>query len=60
MMRYAITALEENLFTLVMDRFQAELYEGVMMDRNLWGDPVLNLNLQEISPKQNLPTLTKP
>ncbi len=52
MMRYAITALEENLFTLVMDKFQAELYDGVMMDRNLWGEPVLNLNLQEISPKQ--------
>lgn len=52
MMRYAITALEENLFTLVMDRFKAELYDGVMMDRNLWGEPVLNFNLQEISPKQ--------
>jgi hypothetical protein len=50
MMRYAITALEENLFTLVMDSFQAELYKGKMMDRNLWGEPVLNLDLREIAP----------
>lgn len=52
MMRYAVKPLEENLFTLVMEKFQAELYEGKMMDRNLWGEPVLNLNLQEIAPKQ--------
>lgn len=52
MMRYAVTPLEENLFTLVMDSFQAELYEGKLMDRNLWGEPVLNFNLQDISPKQ--------
>lgn len=52
MMRYAVTPLEENLFTLVMDKFQAELYDGKMMDRNLWGEPILNLNLQEIAPNQ--------
>lgn len=52
MMRYAITALEENLFTLVMQKLQAELYEGEVMDRNLWGEPVLNFNLHEISPNQ--------
>ncbi len=51
MMRYAVTELEENLFTLVMDSFQAELYKGKMMDRNLWGEPVLNLGLKEIAPK---------
>ncbi len=52
MMRYAVTELEENLFTLVMDSFQKELYKGQMMDRNLWGEPVINLNLKEISPRQ--------
>ncbi len=52
MMRYAVTELEENLFTLVMDNFQAELYHGKMMNRNLWGEPVLNLNLKEIAPNQ--------
>lgn len=52
MMRYAIKPLEENLMTLVMDCFRAELYNGKMMDRNLWGEPVLNLNLKDISPKQ--------
>jgi hypothetical protein len=52
MMRYAIKPLEENLFTLVMHKFQAELYNGELMDRNLWGEPVLNLDLQEISPNQ--------
>jgi len=52
MMRYAVKPLEENLFTLVMESFQAELYEGKIMDRNLWGEPVINLNLQEIAPKQ--------
>ena len=52
MMRYAITELEENLFTLVMQKLQAELYEGEAMDRNLWGEPVLNFNLHEISPNQ--------
>lgn len=50
MMRYAVTALEENLFTLVMMKFQDELYEGKMMDRNLWGEPVLNIKLNEIAP----------
>ncbi|MEA3312765.1 MAG: replication initiation protein [Caldisericota bacterium] len=50
MMRYAITALEENLFTLVMDSFKNELYNGKLMDRNLWGEPVLNLDLKEIAP----------
>lgn len=52
MMRYAITPLEENLFTLVMQKLQAEIYEGETMDRNIWGDPVLNFNLLEIAPKQ--------
>lgn len=52
MMRYAIKPLEENLMTLVMDCFRSELYDGKMMDRNLWGEPVLNLNLKDISPRQ--------
>ena len=52
MMRYAITPLEENLFTLVMQKLQGEIYEGETMDRNLFGEPVLNFNLYDISPKQ--------
>lgn len=51
MMRYAVTALEEDLFTLVMKTLQDELYEGRMMDRNLWGEPVLRFNLLEIAPE---------
>lgn len=51
MMRYAVTALEEDLFTLVMKTLQDELYEGKMMDRNLWGEPVLHFNLLEIAPE---------
>lgn len=51
MMRYAVTALEEDLFTLVMKTLQDELYEGRMMDRNLWGEPVLHFNLLEIAPE---------
>lgn len=50
MMRYAITALEEDLFTLIMQQLQTELYEGKMMDRNLWGEPVLHFNLLDIAP----------
>lgn len=53
MMRYALKPLEENVFTLLMDKFRAELYDGVLMDRNLWGEPVLKFDLREISPSQN-------
>lgn len=52
MMRYALKPLEENLFTLVMEKFRNELYDGQLMDRNLWGEPVLNLDLREIAPNQ--------
>jgi len=50
MMRYAATGLEENVMTLTMESLQGELYHGKMMQRNLWGEPVLNLDLKEIAP----------
>lgn len=53
MMRYALKPLEENIFTLLMGKFRAELYDGVLMDRNLWGEPIIKFDLREISPNQN-------
>lgn len=49
-MRYATKGIEENVFTLTLDALQDELYVGQMMDRNNWGELVLNLKSDEIAP----------
>lgn len=56
-MRYATNGLEENMFTLVIEALKQHMTGERLSYTDLWGEPILKLNLKEIDP-HNKPSKT--